>query len=72
MPWLGTLAAPGQRWVVVWGRTLDFRRFLLPLRALRCAGSWVPAGGRVLVTLLRLLLLPGQFRGSLDDVGPGK
>lgn len=50
----------------------DFSRFLLPLQALRCAGSWMQAGGRVLVTLLRLLLLPGQLRGSLGDVGPRK
>lgn len=55
-----------------WGRTLDFSRFLLPLQALRCTGSRVQAAGRVLVTLLQLLLLPGQLRGSLGDVGPGK
>lgn len=58
------MGAQGSNELWFWDGTLGFSRFLLPLQA----PSWVQAGDGVLVTLLWLLLLPGQLGGSLGEV----
>lgn len=79
MSCLKVLLALGKHCVVVLGQVPGSQQLSpLPFWGLRCTGSRGQAGVQgtaqagVLVTLLRVLLLPGQLRGLQGDTGLGK